>query len=122
MKRRMKTPSFKGSKFAYSELDSSLELDPWDKVIDGYLGTDSGIVYITPYFNIDSDLDQSRGTLASEANTQTTTTLPTGTGENPIRIDSSPEKTLETPKIPKSNKPRPRRNPSHLKFTETGAS
>ena len=29
-RRRMKTPSFKGLKFAYSELDSSLELDHWD--------------------------------------------------------------------------------------------
>ena len=58
-KRRMKTPSFKSSKFAYSELDSSLELDHWDTVIDDYLGTDSEIVYKTPTFNIDSDLDQS---------------------------------------------------------------
>ena len=46
--RRMKTPSFKGSKFAYSELASSLELDHLDKVIDEFLGTDSETVYKTP--------------------------------------------------------------------------
>ena len=39
-----------------------------------------------------------------------------GKGDNPIRIDSSPEKTLETPKTTKSNKPRPRRNPGPPKF------
>ena len=115
-RRRMKTPSFKGSKFAYTELDSSLELDHWDKVIDDYLGTDSEIVFNTPTFNIDSDLDQSGHTLASKTNIQTTSTLSTGTGDNTIRIDSSPEKTLETPKTPKSNKPRPRRNSDSPKF------
>ena len=110
----MKTPSFKGSKFAYTELGSSLELDHWDKVIVDYLVTDSETVYNTLTFNIDSDLDQSRHTLASETNIQTTSTLPTG--DNPIRLDSSPEKTLETPKAPKSNKPRPSRNPGPPKF------
>ena len=106
----MKTPSLKGSKFAYSELASSLELDLWDKVIDDYLGTDSEIVYNTPTFKIDSDLDQSGPTLASKTNTQTMIILPTGTSDNLIRMDSSSEKTLETPKTPKSNKSRPRRN------------
>ena len=107
---------FKGSKFAYTELDSSLELEHWDKVIDDYLGTDSDIVYKTPTFNIDSNLDQSRHTLAGETIIQTTSTLPTSTGDSPIRIDSSPEKTLETPKTPKSNKPRPRRKPGPPNF------
>ena len=108
-RRRIKTLSFKGSNFAFTELDSSLELDHWDKVIDDYLGTDSEIVYNTPTFKIDSDLDQSRHTLTSETNTQRTSILRTGTGDNPIRIDSSP-------KTPKSNKPRPRRNPGPPKF------
>ena len=85
-RRRLKTSSFKGSKFSYSELDFSLDLDHWDKVIDDYLGTDSEIVYNTPTYNIDSDLDQSRRTLASEINTQTITTSPTGTCDNPFRI------------------------------------
>ena len=38
-RRRTNTPSTKGSKFAFNSLDSSLELDHWDKVIDDYLGT-----------------------------------------------------------------------------------
>ena len=61
--RRTKTPSTKCSKFAFSDLDSSLEVDLWDKFIDNYLGTDLEIVYKTPTFNIDSDLDQPRRTL-----------------------------------------------------------
>ena len=40
-RRRMKPPSFKGSKFAYTELDSSLQLDHWDKISDDCLGSDS---------------------------------------------------------------------------------
>ena len=119
MKRgRMKTPSFKGSKFAYSELDSSLDLDHWDKVIDDYLGTDSKIVYNTPTYNFDSDLDQPGRTLASELNTQTITTSPSGTCDNPITIESSREKIIETPttETPKSNEPRPRRNPGPKNF------
>ena len=103
-RRRIKTPSFSGSKIAYSELDSSLDLDHWDKVIDDYLGTDSIFVYNTPTYNIDSDLDQSGRTLASEINTQTITMSPMG---NPIRIESSPEKIIENPttESPKGNKP-----------------
>ena len=62
-RRRTKTPSSKGSKFKFTDLDSSLEIDHWDRVIDDYLGTDSEIVYNTPTFNIHSDLDQSRRTL-----------------------------------------------------------
>ena len=112
----MKTPSYKGPKFAYSELDSSLELDHWDKVIDDYLGTDWEIVYNTPTYNIGSVLDESGRTLASKTNTQTTITFPTDTCDNPIRIESSPEKTKETPTAPKSNKSRPRRNPGPPKF------
>ena len=117
-RRRLKTPIFKGSKFAYFELDSSLYLDHWDKVIDDYLGTDSEIVYITPTYNIDSNLDQSARTLASEINTQTNTLSPMGTSDNPIRKESSPEKIIETPttEIPKGNEPRSRRNPSPPKF------
>ena len=121
-KRRTNTPSTKGSKFAFKGLDSSLQLDLWNKVIDDYLGTDSEIVYNTPTFNIHTDLDQSRRTLPSQTNTLTTITLPTGTDDDPIRIDSSPEKTLETPKTPVCNKPWSRRNPGPLNFTETGAS
>ena len=49
-------------------------------------------------------------------NTQTTITIPTGTSDDPIRLDSSPEKTLETPKTPGSIKPRSRRNPGPPKF------
>ena len=77
---------------------------------------DSEIVYNTPTYEIGSSLDQSRRTLASETNTQTTVTLPTGTCENPIRIDSSPERRIETPTTPKSNEPRPRRNPGPPEF------
>ena len=114
----MKTPSLKGSKFAYSELDSSLDLDHWDKVIDGYLGTDSEIVSNTPTYKIDSDLDLSGRILASEINTQTTSTSPAGTIDNPIRIESSSEKNPEAPLVetPKGNDTRPRRNPGHPKF------
>ena len=120
----MKTPSFKGSKFAYFELDSSLDLDHWDKVIDDYLGTDSEIVYNTPTYNIDSDLHQSGSTLASEINTQTITTSPIGTSDNPIRIESSPEKIIETPttKPGKATNLDPEGIQAPLNFMETGAS
>ena len=76
----------------------------------------SEIVYNTPTYNFDSDLDQSGRTLASEINTQTITTSPTGTSDNPIRIESSPEKIIETPttETPKGNEPQPRRNPGPL--------
>ena len=123
-RRRIKTPSFKGSKFEYSELDSSLDLDHWDKVIDDYLGTDSEIVYNTPTYNFDSDLDQSGRTIASKINTHTTSRSPAGTSDNPIRIESSPEKNIETPPAdtPKGNDSRPRKNPGPLNFIETGAS
>ena len=77
---------------------------------------DSEIVYNTPTYNIVSDLDQSGLTLAIETNNQTTITLPPGTCDNPIRIESSLEKTIETPTTPKSNKPRLRRNPGPLNF------
>ena len=120
-RRRTNTPSTKGLKSAFSNLDSSLELDLWDKVIEDYLGTHSEIVCNTPTVNMHSDLDQSSCTLPSQTNTQTTITIPTGTGDDPIRIDSSPEKT-ETPKTPVCIKPRSRRNPGPLNFTETGAS
>ena len=117
-RRSMKTPSFKGSNFAYSELDSLLDLDHWDKVIDDYLGVDSETVYKLPTYYIDSDLDQSGRILASEINTQTITTSPMGTSDNPIRIESSPEKIIKTPptETPKGNKPRPRRNPGPPKI------
>ena len=95
---RTNTPSTNGSKFAFSNLESLLELDLWDKVIDNYLGTDSEIVYNTPTFNLQSDLDQSRRTLPSQTNTQTTITIPTGTGDDPIRIDSSPKRHWRRPK------------------------
>ena len=116
-KEENENPSTKGSKFAFSDLDSSLDLDLWDKVSDDYLGTDSKIVFNTPTFNIRSDSDQSRRTLPSQTNTQTTITIPTGTGDYPIRIDISPEKTLETPKTPVCNKPRSRKNPGPPKFS-----
>ena len=78
----------------------------------------------TPTYNIDSDLDQSERTLASEINTQTIITSPSGTSDNPIRIESSPETIIETPpaETPKDHEPRPRRNPGPLNFLETGAS
>ena len=81
------------------------------------MGTDSEIEYHTPTYNIDSDLDQSGRTLASEINTQTITTSPTGTCDNPIRIESPPEKTIETPttETPKNIESRPRRNPGPSK-------
>ena len=43
-KRRTNTPNTKGSKSTFNNLDSSLELDLWDKVIDDYLGTDAETV------------------------------------------------------------------------------
>ena len=110
-RRRTNTPITKGSKFAFNSLNSSLELDLWDKFIDDYLGTDSEIACNTPTVNLHCDLDQPRSTLPSQTNTQTTITIPMGTGDDPIRIDSSPEKTLETPKTPVCIKPRSRRNP-----------
>ena len=105
----MKTPNFKDSKFGFSELESLLDLVHWDKVIDYYLGTDSETVYNTPTYNIDSDF---------RINTQTNTTSPMGTSDNPIRIESSPEKIIETPstETPKGNEHRPRRNPGPPKF------
>ena len=115
-RRRINTPNTKGSKPSLNILDSSLELDLWDKVIDDYLGTDAETVCNTPTGNLHSDLDQPRSTLSGQRNTQTTTTIPTGTSDDPISLDSSPEKTLETPKTPVFIKPRSRRNPSPPKF------
>ena len=115
-KRRTFITSSKGSKFDFNNLDSSLELDLWDKVIDDYLGTEAETVCHTPTVNIHSDLDQPRSTVKSQTNTQTTFTIPTGTSDDPIRVDSSPEKTVETPKTPISSKLRARRNPAPPKF------
>ena len=39
-RRRTKVPSFQGSKFAYWDLDSSLDLDHWERILEDYLGTD----------------------------------------------------------------------------------
>ena len=115
-RRRTNTPSTKGSKFAFNSLDSLLELDLWDKVIDDYLGTEAETVCNTPTVNLHSDLDQPRSTVQSQTNTQTTITIPTGTSDDPIRLDSSPEKTVETSKTPISIKPHSRRNPGPPKF------
>ena len=84
-RRRTNTPNTKGSKSTFNKLDSSLELDLWDKVIDDYLGTHAEIVCNTPTVNFQSDLDQLRSTFSSEINTQTTTTIPTGTSNDSIR-------------------------------------
>ena len=115
-RRRTITTSSKGSKFDFNSLDSSLELDLWYKVIDDYLGTEAETVCNTPTVNLHSDLDQPRRTVQSQTNTQTTITIPTGTSDNPIRVDSSPEKTVETPKTPISLKHCAKRNPSPPKF------
>ena len=115
-RRRTITTSSKGSKFDFNSLDSSLELDLWYKVIDDYLGTEAETVYNTPTVNLHSDLDQPRRTVQSQTNTQTTITIPTGTSDDPIRVDSSPEKTVETPKNPISLKHCAKRNPSPPKF------
>ena len=106
-RRITKVLSFKGSKFAYSDLESSLDLDHWDRVIDDYLGTDSEIVYNSQTFSNDSSLDQSGRTLASETAPQTTSTSPAGTSDNPIRIESSLEKNTEVPPVdvPKGSEP-----------------
>ena len=111
-KRRTFITSSKGSKFDFNNLDSSLELDLWDKVIDDYLGTEAETVCNTPTVNLHSDLDQPRSTVKSQTKTQTTVTLPTGTSDDPIRVDSSPEKKVETPKTPIPAKLRARRNPA----------
>ena len=115
-KRRSFFTNSKVSKFDYNNLDSSLTLDLWDKVIDDYLGTETEIVYNTPTVNLHSDLDQPRSTIQSQTNTETTFNIPTGTSDDPIRVDSSPEKTVETPKTPISSKHRVRRNPGPPKF------
>ena len=60
--------------------------------------------------------DQPRSTIQSQTNTETTFNIPTGTSDDPIRVDSSPEKTVETPKTPISSKHRVRRNPGPPKF------
>ena len=117
-RRRTNTPSTKDSKFAFNSLDSLLELDLWDKVIDDYLGTEAETVCNTPTVNLHSDLDQPRSTVQSQTNTQTTITIPTGTSDDPIRLDSSPEKTVETSKTPISIKSHSRRNPGPPKFYE----
>ena len=83
-KRRTFITSSKGSKFDFNNLDSSLELDLWDKVIDDYLGTEAETVCSTPTINLHSDLDQPRSTVQSQTNTQTTFTIPTGTSDEPI--------------------------------------
>ena len=119
-RRRTNTPNTKGSKSSLNNLDSSLVLDFWDIVIDDYLGTDAETVCNTPTVNLHSDLDQPRSTLSGLMNKQTTITIPTGTNDDPIRLDSSPEKTLKTPKTPGSIKPRARRNPGPPKFMEIG--
>ena len=115
-KRRTFITSSKGSKFDFNNLDSSLELDLWDKVIDDYLGTEAETVRKTPTVNLHSDLDQPRSTVQSKTNTQTTITIPTGASDDPIRVDSSPEKTVEIPKTPISSTLRARRNPGPPKF------
>ena len=99
-RRRTNTPNTKGSKFTFNISDSLLELDLWDKKIDDYLGMVAETVCNIPTVILHSDLDQLRSTLSSQMNTQTTITIPTGTSDDPIRLDSSPEKTLETPKTP----------------------
>ena len=119
-RRRTNTPNKKGSKSTFNILDSSLELELWDKVIDDYLGTDAETVCRTPTVNLHSDLDQLRSTLSNQMNTQTTTTTPTGTSDDPIRLNSSPEKTLETPKTPVSIKPAQEEIQVPSSFTETG--
>ena len=78
--------------------------------------TDAETACNTETVNLHSDLDQLRSTVPSQTNTQTTITIPTGTSDDPIRLDSSPEKTLETPKTAVSIKPRSRRNPGPPKF------
>ena len=115
-RRRTNTTSTKGSKFDFNSLDSSFELDLWDKVIDDYLGTEAETVCNTPTVNLHSDLDQPRSTVQGQTNTQTTITIPTGTSDDPIRVDSSPEKTVETPKTPLSFKHCAKRNPGPPKF------
>ena len=115
-KKRTIITSSKSSKFDFNNLDSSLGLDLWDKVIDDYLGTEAETVCNSPTGNLHSDLDQPKSTAQSQTNTQTTITIPTGTSDDPIRVDSSPEKTLETPKTPISLKHRARRNPGPPKF------
>ena len=62
-RRRTNTTSTKGSKFDFNCLDSLLELDLWDKVIDDYLGTEAETVCNTPTVNLHSDLDQPRSTV-----------------------------------------------------------
>ena len=93
-----------------------LQLDLWDKVIDDYLGTEAEAVCNTPTVHLHSDLDQPRSTVQSQTNTQITITIPTGTSDDPIRVDSSPEKTVETPKTPISSKHCAKRSPSPPKF------
>ena len=119
-KRRTFTRISKGSTFDFNNLDSSLELDLWDKVIDEYLGTEAETECNTPTVNLHSDLDQPRSTVQSQTNTQTTFTIPTGTSDDPIRVDSSPEKTVETPKTPISSKLHARRNPGPRNSTVIG--
>ena len=80
------------------------------------MGTDAETVCKKPTVNLHSDLDQRRSTLSSQTNTQATTTIPKGTSDDPIRLDSFPEKTLEMPKTPVSIKHRSRRNPGPPKL------
>ena len=80
------------------------------------MGTEAETVCNTPTVNLHSDVDQPRSTVQGQTNTQTTITIPTGTRDDPIRVDSSPEKTVETPKTPISFKHRAKRNPGPPNF------
>ena len=77
----------------------------------GIFGTDSEIVHNSQTFSSDSALDQSGRSLANETTSQAINASSAGTSNNPILIESSPEKTAEAPpvEIPKGSEPRPRK-------------
>ena len=124
LRSKTKAPSVKGSSFAYSDINSSLDLDHWDNVLEDYLGTDSENVLNSQSFGSDSALDQSGRFIANETPTLTSNASTAGTSNKPIRIESSPEKTTEVPsvEVPRCSVPRPRRNPGPPNFTEKGGS
>ena len=107
-RRKTKALANKGSNFVKLDFSSSLDLDHWDNVLEDYLGTDPKAVHNSQPFSGDSALDQSRQTFTSKATFPAFITSTAGTSDNPISIESSPEKTTEAvTEVPMCRNPGP---------------
>ena len=111
-RRKTKALANNGSIFVYLDLSPSLDLDHCDNILEDYLRTDPEAVHNSQSFSGDSALDQSGRTFASEALSLKFITSTAGTSDNPIIIESSPEKKTEAlTEVPMCSSSHPRRNP-----------